>query len=73
MKEISLILPSCWAMYLTGVLGACSFEAEEECKTFIQERSLGVPVSVSEDSWFAGYNDANTGPGNVCEYHFIVQ
>lgn len=72
MKTTSLILPSCWATYLVYGVRGCSTQAREECDVFISARNMGTPLSVSEDSWFAGNNDANTGAGNVSEYHFLA-
>lgn len=62
-------LPVYWSSYLVnGDASGLEDEEREEIDAFTE--GLGHCVDVSEDSWFAPFNDANNLGGEVSTYTF---
>jgi hypothetical protein len=72
-ETVTYVLPACWASYLiNGDSSGLSADDYAAANNFINGHGLPMPVSCSDESWFAWHNDAGTLGGDVLEYTFLL-
>lgn len=75
MKTIETIertLPAYWASYLiNGDASGLETGEREVIDQYLASEGLPMPVSCSDEAWFAWRNDATRLGGDVMEYVFL--
>lgn len=66
-------LPAYWACYLINGDVSEGREMRREADMFLSKNNLPMPVSCSDNSWFAKSNDAGTLAGDVMEFTFLIE
>lgn len=74
LQVVKYTLPAYWASYLiNGDDSGIESEDVYYADKFMAENNLPMPVSCSEESWFAHSNDSsNRLAGDVLEYTFLI-
>lgn len=73
MESEEYTLPAYWAGYLiNGDATGYSDEEIQEIDDFLAKRSLGFCTGVSDDTWFAHRNDANSMGSDVAKFTFML-
>lgn len=73
LKITKYTLPAYWASYLINNDDSGMINGDKErADKFLNDNNLPFPSSCSDESFFAGHNDAGTLAGDCLEYVFLI-